>query len=114
MVEKILINSELLEKKYLPKKLNYREKQFDQLYRNIQNNINTILIGPVGSGKTTLLQKIISDMKVLDIRYVNCTVYDTQFSVLKEVIPSSKFVFVRSVYELIKRLRFFGNFLCLE
>jgi len=104
MNQRIIINSDVLSSSYLPKKLIFRVEEFEHLRRNISNQVNTILIGPTGSGKTSLIKKIMADIPEEDIRYVNCTIYDTQFSVLKELLPSAKLIVLRSVYELIKRL----------
>ena len=99
----IIVNIDALSVDYLPKHLLHREKELQQLMNNIKNRVNCMVLGPVGSGKTTLVKKAILDLTE-DIRYVDCTLYDTPFSVLMEVVPSAKLVLQRSIYELIKRL----------
>ena len=101
---KIIINPDVLLKDYLPKQLLHREKELQQLKYNIGNRVNTIMFGSVGSGKTTLLKRVMKDLLTEDIRYVDCLIYSTAFSVLMEIIPTAKLVLQRSTYELIKRL----------
>jgi Cdc6-like AAA superfamily ATPase len=100
----IIIKSDVLLRDYLPKRLLHREKELQQLKDNIGNRVNTIMFGSVGSGKTTLVKRVIKDFTTEDIRYIDCTLYDTSFSVLKEILPSSKLILQRSIYELIKKL----------
>jgi len=101
---KIIVKPDVLLRSYLPKRLLHREKELQQLKDNTRNRINTIMFGPVGSGKTSLIKRTIEDLATEDIRYVDCTLYDTAFSVLREILPSAKLVLQRSIYELIKRL----------
>jgi len=104
MSETIVINADVLSSNYLPEHLPYRENELQQVKNNIENRINTLVVGPVGSGKTALIKRVIKDLTGEDIRYVDCTLYDTSFSVLREVLPSAKLILQRSIYELIKRL----------
>jgi len=104
MNKKIIVNADVLLRDYLPKRLLHREKELQQLKDNIRNKVNTIMFGPVGSGKTALAKRVVKDLATEDIRYVDCTLYDTAFSVLREILPSAKLVLQRSIYELIKRL----------
>jgi len=104
MDEEIIINADMLSTDYLPKRLRHREKELQHLEDNILNRVNTLMFGPVGSGKTTLVKRAIGGLKTEDTRYVDCTLYDTPFSVLKEILPSAKFILQKSIYELIKRL----------
>jgi len=105
MNSQILINSEVLSQSYLPEKLLHRDKEKSELTTNLKNFINTFICGPCGSGKTTLVKQVIGslDRKVLAF-YVDCSIYQTTYSVLKEIIPRSEFVLYRSNYELIKEL----------
>lgn len=104
MHRKIIINADVLLRTYVPEQLLHREKELQQIKNNIENRVNTIMFGPVGSGKTSLIKRVIKDLATKDIRYVDCTIYDTAFSVLKETLHSASLVFQRSNYELIKRL----------
>jgi len=101
---KIIVNPDVLSRDYLPKRLLHRDKEVQQLKDNIGNTVNTIMIGRVGSGKTTIVKRVIKDLTTEDIRYVDCTLYDTSFSVLREALPSAKLIVQRSIYELTKRL----------
>ena len=105
MNSQILINPEVLSQSYLPDKLLHRDKEKTELTNNLKNFVNTFVCGPCGSGKTTLVKNILRnlDKKVLAF-YVDCSVYQTTYSVLKEIIPRSEFVLYRSNYELIKEL----------
>ena len=82
----------------------YRERELNQLHNNLKNSVNTFLWGSLGSGKTNLIKRVIKDLTTEDIRYVNCILYDTSFSVLREIMPSAKLILQKSIYELIKRL----------
>jgi len=104
MSEAIVINADVLSSNYLPERLLHRENELQQVKNNIENRINTLIVGPVGSGKTTLVKRVIKDVNAEDIRYIDCTLYDTSFSVLKEILPSARLILQRSIYELIKRL----------
>jgi Cdc6-like AAA superfamily ATPase len=104
MDRKIIVNADVLLRTYVPERLLHREKELQQIKNNIENRVNTIMFGPVGSGKTSLIKRVIKDLATEDIRYVDCTIYDTAFSVLKETLHSASLVFQRSNYELIKRL----------
>jgi len=104
MEGKIIVDPDVLSRSYVPKRLMHREKEFQRLRDDIENRVNCIVFGPVGSGKTTLIKRVINDLTKEDIRYVDCTLYDTSFSVLKEILPSAKLILQRSIYELIKRL----------
>lgn len=100
---KIIVKPDALSGDYLPKRLLRREKESQQLKDNIQNKVNTMIFGPAGSGKTAIIKRAINGSGE-DIRYVDCTLYDTPFSVLKEILPSAKLILQRSIYELIKKL----------
>jgi len=107
MDDKIVINPEVLSQLYLPQKLLHREKEYSSLLNNLTNHINTFIIGKCGSGKTTLLRKALADFNSSrqgQAHYIDCSVFQTTYSVLKEIIPKSEFVLYRSNYELTKEL----------
>ncbi len=104
MDAEIVVNADALSLKYLPKHLLHREEELLRLTNNIRNGVNCMVIGPVGSGKTTLIKQAILNLPKEVIRYVDCTLYDTPFSVLMEALPSARLVLQRSIYELTKRL----------
>ena len=110
MNSQILISQDVLSPSYLPEKLLYREKEKAELVKNLKNLVNTFIFGPYGSGKTTLAKLAIRELdKKLSIAYVDCSVYQTTYSVLKEIIPKSELILYRSNYELIKELARFAK-----
>lgn len=105
MSEKILINEIYLSSDYLPSKLMFREKELQQFVNNLKNRINTLIIGPVGSGKTSLVRLGIEQIEEkIEFHYVDCAIYDTQYAVLREILPRTQLMMYKSVYELIKYL----------
>lgn len=104
MNSKILIDLDALSPSFLPKKLPYREEEYTQLLNNIKNRINTLVFGPIGSGKTALMKRVMRELN-RDIFYVDCLLYSTEYSILKEILPSSRFIVCRSNYELLKELK---------
>jgi len=104
-MNQILINTEVLSPSYLPDRLLHRDKERTELANNLKNFINTFIHGPCGSGKTILVKHVIHDLndKIIT-KYINCSVYQTTYSVLKEIIPKSELIFSRSNYELTKEL----------
>jgi len=102
----IIANPEYLSEKYLPEKLLHREKEKAQLANNLRNFISTLVYGSCGSGKTSLVKLAIrklSGRKTL-ARYIDCAIYQTTYSILKEIIPRAPFILARSNYELLKEL----------
>jgi len=103
----ILVNADILSPSYMPDKLLHREKELSQLKRNLQNFISTFITGECGSGKTTLAKKALlclGNSKKVCASYVDCAIYQTTYSILKEIVPRSEFIFYRSNYELVKEL----------
>ncbi len=105
-MSEIIVNAEFLSPNYLPEKLLFREKEIMQLKSNLQNFVSTIIIGPCGSGKTSMIKKVLSsdEFKRVYPCYIDCAIYQTTYSILKEIVPKSEFIFYRSNYELIKEL----------
>jgi len=102
----IITNPEYLSESYLPEKLLHRDNERIQLENNLKNSISTLVYGPCGSGKTSLVKlaiKKISNRETL-ARYIDCSVYQTTYSVLKEIVPRAPFILARSNYELLKEL----------
>jgi len=105
MNSQILINPEVLSQSYLPEKLLHRDKEKAELTNNLKNFINTFICGQCGSGKTTLIKHILRSPNKKELTfYVDCAIYQTTYSVLKEILPRSEFILYRSNYELIKEL----------
>jgi len=105
MNSKIVVNPEVLSTSYIPEKLLHRDEEKAELSSNLENFINTFLCGPCGSGKTTLVKHVILNLnKKVSIAYIDCSVYQTTYSILKEILPRSEFILYRSNYELIKVL----------
>jgi len=102
-MSQIVIDHEPLSTSFLPKKLSFREKEYAQLLGNLKGRINTLLLGPIGSGKTALIRSAMNELK--DLLYVDCLLYGTEYSVLKELIPSNRFIVSRSNYDLFKELQ---------
>jgi len=106
MNAQILINPEALSLSYLHEKLLHREKERVQLLNNMKNFINTFVCGPCGSGKTSLVKHALRNLDKRDFAfYVDCSIYQTTYSVLKEILPRSELILYRSNYELIKELQ---------
>ncbi len=107
MKQRIIVNPEPLTLRYNPERLLYREKEKQKLLSNLQNFIPTFICGPPGSGKSTLVKfavNFFNSSHSAYARYIDCSIYQTSYSVLKEIVPRSEFVLYRSNYELIKRL----------
>lgn len=104
----IITNPELLSTFHIPKKVLYRAGEFNQLSNNLSNSVNTFLWGPCGSGKTTLIKRAMAEFNSSrkgHAVYIDCAIYPSTYSILKEIIPRSELVFYRSNYELIRELR---------
>jgi len=99
----IVIDVEPLSPGFLPKRLLHRENECMQLIGNIKSRINTLVFGPTGSGKTALIKLAMRECR--DFLYVDCMLYSTEYSVLREIIPTNRFVLCRSNYELFKELQ---------
>jgi len=99
----IVVDPDPLSPSFLPGKLLHREGEYKQLVNNIRNRINTLIFGPIGSGKTALIKLTMQGTR--DLFYVDCLLYSTEYSVLKEIIPSNRFIVCRSNYELFKELQ---------
>jgi len=101
----IPVNPEVLSLSYLPEELLHREKERTELKENLKNLINTFICGLCGCGKTILVKRVILDLnKKISVGYIDCSIYQTTYSVLKEILPRSEFILYRSNYELIKEL----------
>ncbi len=103
-MDQLIVNQEYLSKTYLPKKLPHREKELAQLRNNLKNSVSTLMYGPCGSGKTTLVKHVFGALKGVYASYIDCSVYQTTYSILKEVVPRAPFILCRSNYELLKEL----------
>lgn len=87
MNSQILINPEMLSQSYLPEKLLHRDEEKAELTSNLKNFINTFICGPCGSGKTTLVKSVIRNLnKKVIVAYIDCSIYQTTYSVLKEIM----------------------------
>jgi len=107
MNQKIIANSEILSQSFIPEKLLHRDKEQSQLTNNLRNLIHTLIFGSCGSGKTALSKRSIldfNDSKKGYACYIDCSIYQTTYSILKEILPRSEFILYRSNYELIKEL----------
>jgi len=100
----LIANTEFLSPLYIPEKVLHREGEFAQLHSNLENSVNTFICGPCGSGKTSLVKNTIHNLHKKVTAYIDCSVYQTTYSILKEILPRSEFILYRSNYELIKEL----------
>jgi Cdc6-like AAA superfamily ATPase len=101
----IVNNPEVLSEKYLPEKLLHRDKERSEIVTAIKNDVSTLVYGPAGSGKTSVVKACLKSLnKNYLASYIDCTIYLTTYSILKEVIPRAKLIMCRSNYELMKEL----------
>lgn len=105
MSGKIIVNHDVLLPEYLPSKLLFRENEYRELEASVENRVSVVLVGPVGSGKTSLVKLLQNKLGADRLVYVDCLVRDTEFSVLKAIVPSTRAAFMRSTFELIEELR---------
>ena len=104
----IIVDSEAFVNATSPSKLRFRDKERSELLSGMRNSANTIVVGEYGSGKTVLIKAVMKEYN--DLRegravYVNCAIYQTTYSILKEVLPKGDLIVYRSNYELIRELR---------
>ncbi len=104
----IIVDSDAFVKATSPRKLRHRDKERSELLSGMRNFANTILVGEYGSGKTVLIKTVMKEYN--DLRegravYINCAIYRTTYSILKEVLPKGDLIVYRSNYELIRELR---------
>lgn len=91
---------------YSPDKIVQRENERSQLSNNLKNSVSTLVFGRFGSGKTTVVKYALERMnKQIVTSCIDCAVYQTTYSVLKETVPRSQFIFCRGNYELLKELK---------
>jgi len=95
-------------------RLLYREEEIEKILMSMANGINTYIHGSIGTGKTTAVKRVIE--KFNDLRnkalYVSCSVCETEYSVLREIIDQINanfaqkiFIETRSNYDLVRRLK---------
>jgi Cdc6-like AAA superfamily ATPase len=109
---KIAVNPEYLSTNWRPDRVLFRAAEESMLNKALDNEIKTIVIGPFGSGKTSLIKRARESYNRGSIGhavYVDCSIYQTTYSVLKEILPKSELVFYRSNYELIRELRRYAS-----
>ncbi|MHA1972607.1 MAG: NB-ARC domain-containing protein [Candidatus Hodarchaeales archaeon] len=104
----IIVDPEAFSKATIPEKVRYRDKEKAELLSGMRNFANTVIVGEYGSGKTVLIKDVIKEYN--DLRegravYINCAIYQTTYSILKEVLPKGDLIVYRSNYELIRELR---------
>src|SRR5712692_5945163 len=106
MDAKIVLNAEILSPSFVPENLAYREKELALISSQAKNAVNTFTYGPSGSGKTAVLKRVCLESSSTSRRvfYVDCSLYQTVNSVLREIL-SDRLVFSRSNYDLLKKLK---------
>jgi len=92
----------------------YRDEEVSQIVLSMSNNVNTYVYGSVGTGKTTAVKHAIgkfNDAKSKAI-YVNCSICETEYAVLREIIDQINesfvqkiFIETRSNYDLVRRIK---------
>ncbi len=102
---KIIVNAEMLNPAHVPDKMPYRERELDLVSSNATQGVNTFIHGPPGSGKTALAKTVCiqSSSTSRRVLYIDCSLYQTVNSVLREIL-TDRLVFSRSNYDLLKRL----------
>ena len=106
IMSKLIVEPEYLSESYLPEKLLHRDKEIAELLGNARNFVSTLVYGPYGSGKSTLVKYVFKSLSGKFVpRYIDCSIYPTTYSVLKEVVPRGPLILARSNYELIKELK---------
>lgn len=93
---------------YTPDKILHRDSERSSLLSNMKALANTLVNGRYGSGKTTLVKAVVKEYNELHdgkAVYIDCSIYQTTYSILKEVLPKGELVVYRSNYELIRELR---------
>ena len=105
MDAKIIVNAELLNPVHVPETLPYREKELALVSKNATNGVNTFVWGPPGCGKTALMKTVCIQSSSVSKRvvYIDCSLYQTVNSVLREIL-TDRLVFSRSNYDLLKKL----------
>ncbi len=106
MDAKIVVNAEVLSPSFLPDNLVHREKEVALVSSQARNGVNTFIYGPSGCGKTAVLKKVCLESSSTERRtfYVDCSLYETVNSVLREIL-TDRLVFSRSNYDLLKKLK---------
>jgi len=104
----LIVNADIFLTSNTPDKILHRDKERAFLLSNMKALANTIVTGRYGSGKTTLVKAALRNYNELregKAVYIDCAIYQTTYSILKEVLPKGDLVFCRSNYELIRELR---------
>ncbi len=106
MDAKIVVNAEILSPSFVPENLVHREKEVGLVSSQAKSGVNTFIYGPSGSGKTAVLKRICSESSSIGRRvfYVDCSLYQTVNSVLREIL-TDRLVFSRSNYDLLKKMK---------
>src|SRR5438552_2876832 len=105
METRIVVNAEPLSASFVPDTPLRREKELNLISSHAKNGVNTFIYGAPGSGKTTILRKtcIDSSSQARRVVYIDCSLYQTVNSVLREIL-TDRLVFSRSNYDLLKKL----------
>ena len=104
-MSEIIINPDYFLESHIPEKLLHREKEKSQLLNNLKNSVSTLVYGVCGSGKSSLAKYVLKHVNGVFAVYVDCAVYQTTYSILKEIVPRAQFILCRSNYELLKELK---------
>ncbi len=94
---KIFADREVLSPHYVPEKLQFREKEINNIERSIAPALkgmkgrNLFIYGKTGTGKTSCTRYVIEEVSKMPntrarISYINCRIYNSRFRVLNKII----------------------------
>ncbi|MGC8478534.1 MAG: Cdc6/Cdc18 family protein [Candidatus Micrarchaeia archaeon] len=94
---KIFADREVLSPHYVPEKLQFREKEINNIERSIAPALkgmkgrNLFIYGKTGTGKTSCTRYVIEEVSKIPntharISYINCRIYNSRFRVLNKII----------------------------
>ena len=94
---KIFAEREVLSPHFVPHKLQFRDKEINNIERNIapalkgEKGRNLFIYGKTGTGKTSCTRYVIDEVNKIPntkakISYINCRIYNSRFRVLNKII----------------------------
>ncbi len=94
---KIFAEREVLSPHFVPHKLQFRDKEINNIERNIapalkgEKGRNLFIYGKTGTGKTSCTRYVIEEVNKIPntkakISYINCRIYNSRFRVLNKII----------------------------
>jgi Cdc6-like AAA superfamily ATPase len=104
----LITNPDIFLASNTPDKILHRDKERSSLLSSMKALANIMITGRYGSGKSTIMKAAIREYNELHegkAVYIDCAIYQTTYSILKEVLPKGELVIYRSNYELIRELK---------